>query len=257
MRGRETRKAYNGKMAVPRQDPNPSPPPLHGDDSDIESSLSRYFEKNEQKNAAAQSLGLDGDSGKRAGEPRHGQRETRQRAVALCFELVAQGKTRALGDLYDLTASDLFGYIMSILGSLSDSEDVFQEVFVKVAGRGAKLVRVEKPLAYMFAIARNEAFNFLNKRAKTHSAGEFDMLLEMPARESAPPELTADEAGKALARLPASQREAIVLKIYEGFTFGEIAEITGISANTAASRYRYGLVKLAGILKRTLKDHHL
>jgi RNA polymerase sigma factor (sigma-70 family) len=47
-----------------------------------------------------------------------------------------------------------------------------------------------------------------------------------------------------LAALPVEQREAIVLKIWHRFTFEEIGGLLGISPNTAAGRYRYGLRKI-------------
>lgn len=49
---------------------------------------------------------------------------------------------------------------------------------------------------------------------------------------------------RALAELPAEQREVITLKVWGEMTFAEIAAALGISANTAASRYRYGLSEL-------------
>ena len=47
-----------------------------------------------------------------------------------------------------------------------------------------------------------------------------------------------------VARLPQEQREVVALKIDGGLTFAEIGEALSISANTAASRYRYALEKL-------------
>jgi RNA polymerase sigma-70 factor (ECF subfamily) len=54
-----------------------------------------------------------------------------------------------------------------------------------------------------------------------------------------------------LAGLPQDQREVIVLKIWHDHTFEEIGELLGISPNTAAGRYRYGLQKLKACLKGT------
>ena len=48
----------------------------------------------------------------------------------------------------------------------------------------------------------------------------------------------------ALAKIPLKFREVITLKIWAGLTFAEIAETLGLSPNTAASRYRYGLETL-------------
>ena len=65
-------------------------------------------------------------------------------------------------------------------------------------------------------------------------------LFESPA-ESA--EL-AEAVEVALTRLPAEQREVVVLKVWGGLTFPEIGTATGVPANTAASRYRYALAAL-------------
>jgi RNA polymerase sigma-70 factor, ECF subfamily len=48
----------------------------------------------------------------------------------------------------------------------------------------------------------------------------------------------------ALRVLPEEQREVVVLRIWGQLTFDEIAGVVDISPNTAASRYRYGLMKL-------------
>ncbi len=44
--------------------------------------------------------------------------------------------------------------------------------------------------------------------------------------------------------LPEEQKEVIYLKVFDGLTFREIGSVCGVSANTAASRYRYGIEKL-------------
>jgi RNA polymerase sigma-70 factor (ECF subfamily) len=53
----------------------------------------------------------------------------------------------------------------------------------------------------------------------------------------------------ALGELPAEQRAVVHLKLWEGLTFETIAETLGLSPNTAASRYRYGLDKLRARLR--------
>jgi len=56
----------------------------------------------------------------------------------------------------------------------------------------------------------------------------------------------------ALAGLPAEQREVITLKLWGDLTFSEIGEALEIPANTAASRYRYGLAELRRLTKQVL-----
>jgi len=62
------------------------------------------------------------------------------------------------------------------------------------------------------------------------------------------------EAGELLLRLPGEQREAVVLRIYMGLSFAEIARVTGCGLNTAVSRYRYGLEKIKQSLLEARRD---
>ena len=57
---------------------------------------------------------------------------------------------------------------------------------------------------------------------------------------------------RALAELPEEQREVITLKIWGELTFAEIGETLNIPANTAASRYRYGMSELRKLTKQVL-----
>jgi RNA polymerase sigma-70 factor (ECF subfamily) len=77
-----------------------------------------------------------------------------------------------------------------------------------------------------------------------------DLLELAPDRRPEEIPFTPEQIAGALSQLPMEQREAVVLKIYEGFTFAQIAHVTQVSPNTAASRYRYGVDKLAEKLTR-------
>jgi RNA polymerase sigma-70 factor (ECF subfamily) len=52
----------------------------------------------------------------------------------------------------------------------------------------------------------------------------------------------------ALRELPPEQREVIHMKVYEGNTFQQVADLLGVSINTVASRYRYAMDKLHHLL---------
>jgi len=208
------------------------------------------IEKENSKQSGAASWSSTSEDGGNGEEGLSRQRLLKEKRARYCFELVARGRNDGLGELYDLVAADLYGYLRAFLGSSEDAEDVFQEVFAKLAARGGKLIRVRKPLPYLFTIARNEALTLREKRGRRPARSNLAVLLESAA---APPDrepaLSAREASAAIAELPDEQREAVVLKIYEGLTFAEIGEVTGVSINTAASRYRYGLARLSEKLK--------
>lgn len=171
--------------------------------------------------------------------------------MASSFLQLAQGRADALNRLYDIIGRDIFGYIRSIVGASAEAEDVFQEVFVRLASLGSKAIRVEKPVSYLFAIARNEAYKALRHRAAHRETSLDEGLLQLtPERKPDEVPFTPEQIAGAISELPLEQREAIVLKIFEGFTFAQIANVTQVSPNTAASRYRYGVDKLAEKLAR-------
>jgi RNA polymerase sigma-70 factor (ECF subfamily) len=74
-----------------------------------------------------------------------------------------------------------------------------------------------------------------------------------PAVFDRPDERMVHLVSRALSRLPDDQREVVILKIYQGLSFSEIAAICGSSVNTAASRYRYALAKLRRHLEVEVK----
>jgi RNA polymerase sigma-70 factor (ECF subfamily) len=211
----------------------------------------QFVEFHRQEAPSPDSLNPDGQTGREKGHSVESDQGPKERAVSACFLQLAQGRVQALSLLYDVLGKELFGYIRSIVGSTSDTEDVFQEVFARLASLQSKAVGIEKPLGYVYVMARNEAFKAIKKRGE-HKEMVFDEgFLEAAApQQGVDAALTPEEVEMALATLPVEQREVVVLKIYEGFTFAQIGELTEVSPNTAASRYRYAIDKLAEKLGR-------
>lgn len=147
-----------------------------------------------------------------------------------------------LAALYKEWASRLLGYTMSITRDRHLAEDALQNLFVKLATSG---VDVKNHAVYLFRAARNEALS-LSKRKGPRPLPLTDILApeEGSGIQIDPAELTS-----ALDRLPEEQSEVVLLHIVEGLPFKEIAEITGCSLDTAASRYRYALEKLKEFLR--------
>jgi RNA polymerase sigma-70 factor (ECF subfamily) len=129
------------------------------------------------------------------------------------------------------------------LPSRADAEDAVQEAFIRF---WRSRDRVAEPAAYLYACVKHCALDRLRDRgrrsrregvaARTEAEPLFAGPLEQDERRA-----TIDSA---LSRLPETQREVLVMKIWGGLSFPEIADALRISANTAASRYRYALAKL-------------
>ncbi len=132
--------------------------------------------------------------------------------------------------------------------SLADAEDVVQEAFVRYWRHQRHLAG--DPQALLITSIRRAALDHARRESRriaredkaTRDSEGFPSLFEPPA--------AGDGTGRrgeielALERLPVEQREVLVLKIWNEFTFEQIAQALEILPNTAASRYRYALTAL-------------
>ena len=165
--------------------------------------------------------------------------------LAPAFTALAAGDLDALEVIYDLCAADLFGLALWRTGSREDAADVVQELFVRLAGRGAKLWRVRDPRAYLLAMAHSAAVDVLRRRKVTVEAD--DAVLE-PVLADPGTAADAARASRLLLGLPPAQREAVYLRHFAGLSFAEVGDVTGVPTFTAASRYRLGIGRLRKLM---------
>jgi len=154
--------------------------------------------------------------------------------------------------LYDQHAPAIFGFLLNLTHSEADTRDLLQEVFVKLARRADVPGDIRNERAFLLRLANNLTIDFFRrsgarKRHQAQAAKE-DFCLFAPSDE---PDQAAfrQHLAAALRLLPAGQRAVIHLKLWEKLTFEDIANTLGISLNTAASRYRYGIDKLRAQLR--------
>jgi len=165
--------------------------------------------------------------------------------VKLLLAKIAAGCDVSLAELYDRFAARLYRFALGLTGRSADAEDAVAEVFLALTRRPASLSAVERPAAYLAASVRNAVGRQIARREKDRSATE--QLLTQKTETAADDERS-ERLRDALVRLPDAQREVVAMKIYAQLTFAEIADVLKLSANTAASRYRYALEKLRDIL---------
>ena len=144
-----------------------------------------------------------------------------------------------IGRLYDRHGAALYRYAVMVLADTAAAADVVQTVFVALLRRRSAPVLDER---YLRRAVRNECFSALRKRRRDVLASAVPILEAADAASDRPDERLALE--QALRELPPDQREVVHLKVFEGMTFQEIADLTDESINTIASRYRYALEKL-------------
>jgi RNA polymerase sigma-70 factor (ECF subfamily) len=148
-----------------------------------------------------------------------------------------RGNVEAYNLLVSRWEKRVFNYLLRLVGQREDALDLSQDVFLKAYLNLRKLDDPTRFAPWLFRIAHNEAYSLLRKHSpETVDKTPEGIENELPARGTAfPPELSIAVAD-ALSRLAADQRETVVLKIYQGFKFEEIAEILSTPVSTVKSR---------------------
>lgn len=159
-----------------------------------------------------------------------------------------------LGGLYDLTAERLVRMAVAITRNQYDAEDAVQTALERVARRPEPIREADRPWPYLLRMVRNEALLIGRKKRRWLTTHSITDLVTRRRVDELEREDTHRAVWSAMRTLPAEQAEVIVLKLWEEMTFAQIAEVLEASPNTVASRYQYGLRKLAGKLRKTAEE---
>ena len=147
---------------------------------------------------------------------------------------VRKGDIEGFNILVSRWEKRVFNYLLRLLGSPDDALDLSQDVFLKAYQNIRKLDDPARFGPWVFRIAHNEAYSFFRKR-RPETALEDTNVIERRAAPGFAPDLSLAVTA-ALDRLHPDQREAVVLKVYQGFKFEEMAEILGSPVSTVKSR---------------------
>ena len=135
---------------------------------------------------------------------------------------------RAIDDLYRRHAGEVYRYAYAVLGHRADAEDVTQTTFLNAYRSLESGVRPRKPSNWLLTIASN----LIKQRFRTESAKPRQSLLgEHAAHDDHEDTPTIGELMAALGAIPPLQRQAIVLREFEGRPYAEIADILGVTTS--------------------------
>lgn len=157
-----------------------------------------------------------------------------------------KGNKQAWLNLLKRYEKQIYNYGMRMTGKNEDALDLMQEVFISVF-RNLSTFRNEGSFkSWMFRIAHFRCIEFYRRKKPMQG---LDDTPEIESEESSVADsIHTDQENKqlisAMQRLPLAQKSVVELKFFGQFTFDEIAEQTGMSANTAKSRLYGALEKL-------------
>ena len=164
---------------------------------------------------------------------------------------VAEGDKAAFQQLYQNTDKTIYGFILSILRNPQDSEEVMQELYLKVWTSAGSYQSQGKPLAWMFTIARNLCYmRFREQKMKADVALE-DLAEKEEGEYCAPLEQAADRKVllDALGRISREERQIVLLHAAAGMKHREVAEALQMPLATVLSKYNRSMKKLQELLR--------
>jgi RNA polymerase sigma-70 factor, ECF subfamily len=155
--------------------------------------------------------------------------------------------------LYDEHAGSVYTAAYAVLGDPAQAQDVVQEVFMRVWRRPEDFDAARGTLPnYLRLMARSRALDIWREAKVAGRARDRMKVLALrdegraDDRPAVAVELRRDRVIvlRALARIPAVQRQAIVMAYWGGLTADEIAARSGVPVGTVKSRLRLGLMKM-------------
>ena len=164
------------------------------------------------------------------------------------------GDTEALGDLYDTYGAMASATAHRVVGSREEAEDVVHDAFVTVWRKIDRFDADRGSLrAWLMTVVRNRAIDRIRARRATVDVDEADerSLLRTgpnPTWEEVATRTSTSELRAAIATLPEEQRRSVELAYFEGYTYREVATLTGVPPGTANGRLRLALAKLRAAL---------
>ncbi len=172
----------------------------------------------------------------------------------------AEGDAAGLEALYDQYSRPVFSLLLRMLQDQQLSEDLTQEVFLRVWQRASSFNPDRGRLAsWIFQIAHHAAVDEIRRRKsrpqRPHSSSEAPAsMLAITDGSPTPDELAIgslqrEAIAEALSKLPLNQREAIEMSYFDGMTQAEIAERGGTPLGTVKTRTRLGLQRMRDYLK--------
>ena len=170
-------------------------------------------------------------------------------------ELYIQSNNEAFDELLARYKDKLYSYIFFNVHNEDLANDIFQETFVRaiMTIQQGRYTAAGKFQAWITRIARNQIIDQfrLTKNENTISNDDCESDIFNDVRISVQPienqmlnEQMLEEACQLMDELPMNQREVVFMRFFQGLSFKEIADTTGVSINTALGRMRYAILNM-------------
>jgi len=173
---------------------------------------------------------------------------------ALIVRRVLAGEVEAFRLLVDRYHDDALRFATRLLGDATDAEDAVQDTFLRAYRYLASYRDQDRFRGWLWRILVNRCRTHASARSKRPDVLDNDTIESLYDHSEQNHELLLDrvflraELTRALATLPAEQREAVVLHFTEGLSYPEMAELTGLGVSALKMRVARGCERLRALL---------
>ncbi len=175
-------------------------------------------------------------------------------------QLFLNGDLNSIEVLIRRHKNRVYSYILLIVKKQDLAEDIFQDTFIKVIRslKHGKYTENGKFISWVLRIAHNLIIDHFRreKLCGTVSSDSFENDIFNSWKfsdENIEDQLVMNqilsEVKDLVKELPEDQQQVVYMRHYQGLSFKEIAEQTGVSINTALGRMRYALINLRKMIK--------
>jgi RNA polymerase sigma-70 factor (ECF subfamily) len=185
---------------------------------------------------------------------------TTQIPDALLVSNYIAGNENALAILINRHQSKIYGFIYSKISDRDVADDIFQDTFIKVIKtlKSNSYNEEGKFLPWVMRISHNLIVDYYRKEKKMpmlRETEEFSIFSVISDNSETVEgkiitELIEKDLQKLVTQLPDDQKEVLMMRIYQDLSFNEIAELTGVSINTALGRMRYAILNLRKMIEK-------
>ncbi len=180
--------------------------------------------------------------------------------------LYIQGQNEAFDELLSRYKSNVYAYLYSVVQNKEVTEDMFQDTFIKliVYLKDGRYQENGRFVGFLFRICHNVIIDYYRQQQSQQTSLACDVDYDLFSRRNLEGDDMHNSVEETLAYrdvlgdvrhlvkfLPESQQQIIYLRFYKNMPFKDIADVLGISINTALGRVRYALSNM-----RKLAEEH-
>lgn len=176
----------------------------------------------------------------------------------LIIEEIKKGNEKVFKNFFNKNYEDLVRYANGYLFDVATSEDVVQEVFIKLWESPKKINIKASLIGYVYQMVRNSCLNYLKSLKITDDYGVLDFNIHLitehiyDSTSEEDKKIVYHQILKIVDTLPDKMQKVVRLKFLHGYRYKEIAKEMDISVNTVKTQLRRAKIKITEMVTSVL-----